>query len=760
MLQASYHWGKVPKLHISRECRIVSTCWFENTEGIAAQAPPRLKTADSTLTTVEPGFFLICVKMGLKYILNAMLICCCMWQSLAHSGPSECIKANAKSCEECIQVGKHCGWCTKAEFLRKGELTWSRCDNIKSLKKRGCGMEDIENPKGSLRVESDRNLTDFASGKKINLEDLTQIRPQKITLKLRSGEPQTFSLHFQRAKDNPIDLYYLVDLSLSVQDGLENMKKLGIELKEEMQKITSDFRIGFGILQKNPCTAAETCTSQFSFKNVLPLSSDGAMFNKLLRKQTIAASLNSSEDGADAIMQAAVCGDIIGWRNVSRLLVYYSNTGLRFARDGKLISMLPNDGKCHIDSQGAYTTSHHHNHPSISHLAQKLEENKIQLFFAVKEEFKDIYQMLQGSIPKYEVGILTSNSSNVIKLILDAYHALAFEVILENSKLPEGVSIHYTAHCKNNIIHTGENGRKCLDIQIGDEVNFAISIRAKKCPNNGQKTTINIKPRGFDEKVEIDLEFVCECECRKDGMTNSSYCHQGNGVFKCGVCRCNEGYIGQFCECSTDEVYNEDASCRKDNASPICSNNGDCICGECICKKRDNPNEIISGKYCECDNFNCDRSNGLICGGNGFCRCGMCECLSNFTGNACDCSLDVASCKATNGQLCNGRGICECGRCRCTGTRFIGPTCELCSTCPGVCIIHMDCVLCKAFNKGPKKASCDQCGFEVTLLEHPDQLPQRYCSFMDLDGSWFCFSYLINDQKVPEVHVVKTPGRC
>ena len=34
-----------------------------------------------------------------------------------------------------------------------------------------------------------------------------------------------------------------------------------------------------------------------------------------------------------------------------------------------------------------------------------------------------------------------------------------------------------------------------------------------------------------------------------------------------------------------------------------------------VCRKRDNTNEIYSGKFCECDNFNCDRSNGLICGG-------------------------------------------------------------------------------------------------------------------------------------------------
>ncbi|XP_048472123.1 integrin beta-1-like isoform X1 [Rhincodon typus] len=696
--------------------------------------------------------------MDLKTILCTMMVCCCVWLGLVHSDPRVCLEANAKSCEECIQVDQNCGWCSQVEFLRSGELPMTRCDNIESLKRRGCPMEHIENPKGSVRIIHDRNLT---SGKKGNSKDAIQIRPQKLTVKLRPGKPQTFSLQFQRAEDYPIDLYYLVDLSLSRQDDLENMKRLGIELNRKLREITSAFRIGLGILQKTPCTAGETCRSQFSFKNILPLTSDGVMFSTLINSQTIIASQNSSGDAVDAIMQAAVCGDIIGWRSVTKMLVYYSNTGLHFAGDGEVSSLLPNDGKCHIDSQGVYTLNHQQDHPSISQLAQKLADNDIRLFFAVKEEFKDIYKMFHDSIPKSEVGILTLNSSNIIKLILDAYHDLSFDVILENSLLPEGVTIHYTAYCNNNTVHTGEHGTKCLGIHIGDKVNFDIRITAKKCPNDGQKSTIQLKPLGFNEKVEITLKFLCECKCQRQGITKHPDCNEGNGKMECGACKCDRGWIGRFCECNVDEVYSEDmhASCRKDNASPICSGNGYCICGQCVCKKRENPNELISGRYCECDNFSCDRSNGLICGGNGICHCGKCECLPTFTGSACDCPLDVHSCKSTNGQICNNRGICECGRCKCAD-RFMGPTCELCPTCSGVCMGLNDCVLCKAFNKGPKKETCDQCGFEVTLLDQPDELPQSRCMFMDPDIGYFCFSYLTNDQNVPEVRVAKTQDWC
>ena len=90
---------------------------------------------------------------------------------------NRCLKANAKSCGECIQAGPNCGWCTNSTCLQE-------------------------------------------------------------------GEPQTFTLKFKWAEDYPMDLYYLMDLSYSMKDDLENVKSLGTDLMSEMRRITSDFRIG------------------------------------------------------------------------------------------------------------------------------------------------------------------------------------------------------------------------------------------------------------------------------------------------------------------------------------------------------------------------------------------------------------------------------------------------------------------------------------------------------------------------------------
>uniref|UniRef100_A0A665XE74 Integrin beta n=1 Tax=Echeneis naucrates TaxID=173247 RepID=A0A665XE74_ECHNA len=647
--------------------------------------------------------------MDLRLLLIASLSAV-LGGSWAQQEGSICIKANAQSCGDCIQVAETCGWCSDES---------ARCDDLESLKKRNCNVTKIENPRGHITVNKNKPVTNRKKdgAEKLKPEQITQIQPQKLTLTLRSGEPQTFELKFKRAEDYPIDLYYLMDLSFSMKDDLENVKNLGTDLMREMQEITSDFRIGFGsFVEKtvmpyisttparlsNPCTGNQNCTSPFSYKNVLKLTENGDEFNRLVSQQQISGNLDSPEGGFDAIMQVAVCEKHIGWRNVTRLLVFSTDAGFHFAGDGKLGGIvLPNDGKCHLENN-AYTMSH--------------------------------------------------------------YYSLSSEVILENGRLPEGVSINYKSICKNGVEGTGENGRKCSNISIGDEVSFKISIESQKCPSHGKSEVIKIKPLGFTEEVEVVLNFICDCQCAAEGQPNSDVCH--NGTFECGACKCNEGRIGRLCECSKDEVRTEDldANCRKDNGTDICSNNGDCVCGTCECKKRENPAEVYSGKYCECDNFNCDRSNNKLCGGHGRCECRKCICDANYTGSACDCSLDTSTCLAKNGQICNGRGTCDCGNCKCTNPKFQGPTCEICPTCPGVCTEHKDCVQCRAFDAGEKKDTCKQeCNyFELKMVKDREKLPQptdqsfplTHCKERDANDCWFYYTFAIrNDTK--EVYVVE-----
>jgi len=61
-----------------------------------------------------------------------------------------------------------------------------------------------------------------------------------------AGDRTSFQVQVRQVEDYPVDLYYLMDLSLSMNDDLDNIRNLGTKLAEEMRKLTSNFRLGFG----------------------------------------------------------------------------------------------------------------------------------------------------------------------------------------------------------------------------------------------------------------------------------------------------------------------------------------------------------------------------------------------------------------------------------------------------------------------------------------------------------------------------------
>lgn len=61
---------------------------------------------------------------------------------------------------------------------------------------------------------------------------------------LLSGKTGEFEVKFRRAEGYPVDLYYLMDLSFSMIDDLINVKSLGDNLLNALNKITKSAQIG------------------------------------------------------------------------------------------------------------------------------------------------------------------------------------------------------------------------------------------------------------------------------------------------------------------------------------------------------------------------------------------------------------------------------------------------------------------------------------------------------------------------------------
>lgn len=66
------------------------------------------------------------------------------------------------------------------------------------------------------------------------------------------GNEETIQINVRQTEDYPVDLYYLMDLSASMDDDLKTIKELGSTLSKEMSKLTSNFQMGFGSFVEKP----------------------------------------------------------------------------------------------------------------------------------------------------------------------------------------------------------------------------------------------------------------------------------------------------------------------------------------------------------------------------------------------------------------------------------------------------------------------------------------------------------------------------
>merc|ERR1719435_514145 len=347
-------------------------------------------------------------------------------------GQNPCV--SKQTCSECMQTPT-CAWCMEPDYLSADGSPLPRCNQeefyVMSSRVQ-CSAEHIINPNNMFHI-----LQNVELRKSSSYQEAVQIKPQHVKLSLRVNEAYEMDFFYEQAVDYPVDLYYLMDLSKSMEDDKEKLSALGDLLAETMQNLTSNFRLGFGSFVdkvvmpyvstvprklEEPC---EGCAAPYGFKHHMSLTSDTQTFAGQVKQAQVSGNLDAPEGGFDAIMQAIVCKDNIGWRDKARrLLVFSTDAGFHYAGDGKLGGIVtPNDGLCHMDEKGVYTHSTLQDYPSVSQINHKVKENSVNLIFAVTDEQLHIYNLLAGAVEGSSAGRLSADSSNVVELVQAQYEA-------------------------------------------------------------------------------------------------------------------------------------------------------------------------------------------------------------------------------------------------------------------------------------------------------------------------------------------------
>ncbi|XP_033219154.1 integrin beta-PS isoform X2 [Belonocnema kinseyi] len=657
-----------------------------------------------------------------------------------------------------------------------------------------CPKEDLFYPMNIFSIVQNRNLSStIQSASTLSQSTMSadhtgdekheavQIAPQEVNVKVKINQAQRVRFSFSQAEDYPVDLYYLMDLSKSMEDDKKKLSDLGDRLVREMSNLTSKFRLGFGsfvdkvvmpyvsIVPSQLLAPCQGCAAPYGFKHIMNLSQNTSLFVGLVQNAPVSGNLDGPEGGFDAIMQAVVCKNEIGWRDKARrLLVFSTDATFHYAGDGKLGGIVkPNDGMCHLDSNGLYTHSSLQDYPSISQINQKVKQNAINIIWAVTEGEMGTYSRLCSHIEGSSAGELSNDSSNIVELIKNQYNQIRSTVEIKDTVSSNAIKIKYMSQCLNgNEIET----TKCDKLKKGDKVEFSAYITVTHCPANRSEwnQSFTIYPVGINETLKINLEMICECDCERPEYEkyeeNSSSC-SNNGTYKCGVCDCNAGSFGKNCECnnSANDHNKNFQNCRPDNTSVLdCSGRGECSCGTCECSQMQLVDNLkVWGDYCECDNFSCDRRENKFCSGHGKCGCkGICECEDGWTGKACECRSTTDTCIEPGTDLpCSGKGSCKCGQCECNvedGVRYSGTYCQKCATCQNQCLKLEPCVLCQVYseisNLTQEECAANCTGIEIQRVEIIDKTlikeDENLCQYKDSEDCVYFFIYYSNVTKL------------
>lgn len=240
---------------------------------------------------------------------------------------------------------------------------------------------------------------------------------------------------YRPAKNYPLDLYYLMDLTWTMRDDRDMLERMANKISNKIFSLTENYRIGFGSFadktvmpfalmadkyQKNPCAPEHAvCEPGYGFRHRLNFTKNMTSFIAQVRSSEITANLDNIEGGLDALMQIMVCGDRVGWEEHTRkIIVLATDSKMHLAGEGKLAGIVrSNDGHCHLDETGEYNANLEFDYPSLEQIYRVLTRNKMNVIFAVTSDqvqhYDNIHQLLKEIS---SVGILKMDSSNIISV--------------------------------------------------------------------------------------------------------------------------------------------------------------------------------------------------------------------------------------------------------------------------------------------------------------------------------------------------------
>lgn len=134
-----------------------------------------------------------------------------------------------------------------------------------------------------------------------------------------------------------------------------------------------------------------------------------------------------------------------------------------------------------------------------------------------------LYQRLANNVANARAVKINEKSSNIKELIIDEYKKITSSVTFKSNHTSADESDLFDV--KFQVVCPGstrlEDKNSCDNLRVNDEVEYAVTIMAKKCSK--QRQYIGLQPEAFSERLTVEIDVNCECNCT-DTVKKSPYC--------------------------------------------------------------------------------------------------------------------------------------------------------------------------------------------------------------------------------------------
>jgi Ca2+-binding RTX toxin-like protein len=238
---------------------------------------------------------------------------------------------------------------------------------------------------------------------------------------------QTITLSSGGSLSDPLDMYFLQDLSGSFSDDVATVRTIVPQVVQSIKDFQPDSLVGLGSFIDKP-KSPFGATGDYVFQNHLNMTPDQAAFSTALNALVIGSGVDIPEAQLEALMQVALHNDDLGFRgDAVKTVVLMTDASYHRAGDGARAGITtPNNGDGVMNGTPAGSGE---DYPTVAMAAEALKAAGILPIFAVTRNAVSTYTDLVNQLGVGSVVQLSSDSANLVNVIKSGVSSLTVATV-------------------------------------------------------------------------------------------------------------------------------------------------------------------------------------------------------------------------------------------------------------------------------------------------------------------------------------------